>query len=386
MLDQNLQWTTQLGNAYYNQPQDVMQTIQVMRERAQQAGNLQSTPQEQVYDNGGDIDIAPQNPQVVYVPSYDPWAVYGAPVSPYPGFSLFGAIGSFIGSGFIHYGPGIAMSAFMNTPWGWLGWGLDWLAHAVLFDHNSYWTHSASVRDWGFPHGGPRWQGGGWNRGNDRGWGREGGTQAFARNNGWNGERPRGGPAMPAQRWGDARTTEGFNRGYASRGQTQQNWGRSAMPTQQAYNRGAENFSRPQAYVPRPQNYGNSYTRPGYGSGTMSEPRSTYAPRAGGGMAFANPGYRAPQNSYRSEGSYRPESTYRGSTEPRSYSGYSQPHSGGFHLFGGGHSSEHSSGGRSGWGGGGGGYKAPKESHSSGGHFGGGHSSGGGHSHSDHHR
>jgi hypothetical protein len=64
----NLQWTTALGNAYYNQPQDVLQTIQVMRQRAQEAGNLQNTPQEQITDNGGYIDIAPANPQVVYVP------------------------------------------------------------------------------------------------------------------------------------------------------------------------------------------------------------------------------------------------------------------------------------------------------------------------------
>ncbi|HEY2858887.1 MAG TPA: DUF3300 domain-containing protein, partial [Terracidiphilus sp.] len=48
MLDSNLQWTSALGNAYYNQPQDVMQTVQALRDRAQQAGNLQSTPQEQV--------------------------------------------------------------------------------------------------------------------------------------------------------------------------------------------------------------------------------------------------------------------------------------------------------------------------------------------------
>lgn len=386
MLDQNLRWTTALGNAYYNQPQDVMQTIQVMRDRAEQAGNLQSTPQEQVYDNGGAIDIAPQDPQMVYVPSYDPWSAYGAPVSPYPGFSLFGAIGSFIGSGFMHYGPGVALSAFWGLPWGWAGWGLDWLAHAVLFDHDDYWTHSGSVRDWGFPHGGPRWHGGGWDRGYDRGY--DHGSRVFA-GGGNGGIRPRGGSV---QRWGDARTAEGFNRGYPSREQN----GR-----EQAYSRGSESFTnRPQAYVPRPQNYGNAYGRPGYGSGFGSEPRSTYQPRIGGGMTYANPGYRAPQNGYRPGNTY--QNAYRGATEPRSYGGYSdhfggQQRSGGFHLFGGGHNSEQPKaysygGGHSGWGGGSS-YKAPKESHSfggghsSGGHWGGGgHSSGGGHGHSDHHR
>ncbi|MGB6193964.1 MAG: DUF3300 domain-containing protein, partial [Terracidiphilus sp.] len=58
MLVRNLQWTTALGNAYYNQPQDVLQTIQVMRQRAEEAGNLQSTPQADVEQNQGYIDIA----------------------------------------------------------------------------------------------------------------------------------------------------------------------------------------------------------------------------------------------------------------------------------------------------------------------------------------
>ena len=106
MLDRNLQWTTSLGNAYYNQPQDVLQTIQVMRQRARAAGNLQSTPQEQVSDNQGYIDIAPPDPQVVYVPNYNPWDVYGQPVSPYPGFSLLGTMGSFFGSALVHLRPG----------------------------------------------------------------------------------------------------------------------------------------------------------------------------------------------------------------------------------------------------------------------------------------
>jgi len=44
-MDRNVQWTTGLGNAYYNQPQDVLEAIQVLRQRAQAAGNLQSTPQ-----------------------------------------------------------------------------------------------------------------------------------------------------------------------------------------------------------------------------------------------------------------------------------------------------------------------------------------------------
>ena len=73
------------------------------------------------------------NPELVYVPVYNPWVVYGQPIAPYPGFSLLGALGSFIGSSFgplaIRFGLGIATTAFMHTPFGLLAWGLDWLAH-----------------------------------------------------------------------------------------------------------------------------------------------------------------------------------------------------------------------------------------------------------------
>ncbi len=151
-MDRNLQWTTDLGNAYYNQPLDVLEAVQVMRRRAQAAGTLQSTPQQTVHYDQGYIQLMPVNPQVVYVPTYNPWTVYGEQVSPYPGFSLLGAVESFLGSSPINYGFGIAMSAFRATPWGWLAWGLNWLAQSVLFNQSDYSSHSTSVADWGFRH------------------------------------------------------------------------------------------------------------------------------------------------------------------------------------------------------------------------------------------
>ncbi len=165
-MDRNLSWTTALGNAYYNQPQDVLEAVQIMRRRAQSAGTLQSSPQEVVREDQGTIVLEPPTPQVVYVPAYNPWTAYGEPVTPYPGISLLGAIGSFVGEAFggssfggstfggsspLSFGLGIAMSAFTHTPWGWLAWGLDWLGHALLFDHSDYYSHSATVADWGFP-------------------------------------------------------------------------------------------------------------------------------------------------------------------------------------------------------------------------------------------
>src|SRR5438552_14002736 len=77
-MNQNLAWTSELGDAYVNQQQDVTQAIQTMRQRAQQAGNLKTTSQESVSNKGQTIVIQPAATEVVYVPQYDPWLVYGA--------------------------------------------------------------------------------------------------------------------------------------------------------------------------------------------------------------------------------------------------------------------------------------------------------------------
>jgi hypothetical protein len=399
-MDRNLQWTTDLGNAYYNQPDDVMQTVQVMRDRAQAAGNLQSTPQEQMNVDQGNIELGPADPQTVYVPSYNPWGVYGQPVSPYPGFSLLDTVSSFLGSSPIQFGLGIAMQAFASTPWGWLGWGLDWLSHAVLFNHDSYFSRSNSVADWGFPHGGPR---------ASRGWGD---TARYGNGNGWGrGNFPRPRPEFSrgegrvfngqGERFRNGRIAEGTNRGWQSQGNT---YGRPFMPHEsvnrmpEAYARsqqyeGRSQFleSRPQSFAGRESQFGRGgygYGQ-GYGSGYYTRQAENYGARSG--MAYANPAYHTPQLGN------------RGGFESRQFSGYgsnsgNQGRSGGFHLFGHNRESQGFSGGGRGSGsfnyggqpsgGFGGGWKAPKAPHfSSGSHFGGGghfggshHSSGGGHS------
>jgi len=388
LMDRNLQWTTNLGNAYYNDPQDVMQTVQVMRERAQDAGNLQTTPQEYVGSNQGYIDIAPANPQVVYVPSYNPWDVYGQPVSPYPGFSLLGALSSFFGSSPVQYGLGTAISAFTHTSWGWLGWGLDWLTHSVLFQHNNYMTQSTSVADWGFPHGGPR---------------AYPGRSEMARTpNSYGGPRdnyPRQGYGYnrnPGQeyarstlRYGDPRSAETFNRGDQRSGSV---YGRPALPSQQAYNRYPQQpVARPQTYAPRSQSYAGTpqqYARSGYGSGSgygygfYNRTPENYGGRFGQTYGAPSQPYRSPESSYprgdlggRSNGAYG--GAYGGSVAR-------QENSGGFHLFGHGRESGNFNyGGRAPKSFNEGGH-APKgfgrEKMPKGGHFGGGGHSGGGHS------
>jgi hypothetical protein len=328
-MDRNMRWTTDLGNAYYNQPQDILQAVQVMRQRAQAAGNLQNTPQETVSYDQGNIEVAPANPQVVYVPAYNPWAVYGQPISPYPGFSLLGAIGSFVGAavgvglggGFgaspVSFGLGILMTAFNRTPFGFIGWGLSWLASAVLFHQSNYFTHSTTVRDWGFAHGGRRYfsQGGTMARGY--------GAGGYGQNRGYNSAYGQGFARSP-QGYSGSRPAEGYNR-----------------PVQQAYN-------HMQPAVNTTQQYG----RPAYGSSFNGSRPGTYG--------VSQQAYRAPA----AASFQRNDFAQRSSPAPfggKSFAGssYKAPHEGGFHPFGGGHSEKSF----------GGGGKS----------FGGGHSGGGGH-------
>jgi hypothetical protein len=74
-MDKNLSWTSSLGDAYYNQEQGMMDAIQMMRRRAQEAGHLNSTPEQTVTMEGSDIEIEPVSPEIVYVPAYDPYIV-----------------------------------------------------------------------------------------------------------------------------------------------------------------------------------------------------------------------------------------------------------------------------------------------------------------------
>ncbi len=155
-MDKNLPWTTDLGNAYYNQPQDVMDSVQAMRQKAQVAGTLRSTPQQTVTPDAGQIMIAPTTPAVVYVPAYNPWMVYGAPIAVFPGFYWAAPPGVFGGGLAIGFGVGVGVGAFANWGWGWGHWGMGWGSHAVLFDRGAYFTHSVTVTNRGFNRpGGP---------------------------------------------------------------------------------------------------------------------------------------------------------------------------------------------------------------------------------------
>jgi hypothetical protein len=139
-MDKNLSWTSSLGDAYVNQEQDVMSAVQVMRDRAEKAGNLTSTSQEKVSTQGQTIVIEPADPQVVYVPEYDPWLVYGYPLAVWP--SWYWYPGLYINGPGLVWGYGFGIGFFGGFGWGWGHWGYDWHRHDILFDHHGYVSHS----------------------------------------------------------------------------------------------------------------------------------------------------------------------------------------------------------------------------------------------------
>jgi hypothetical protein len=124
-IDKNLAWTSELDDAYYNRQQDVMNAIQVMREKAKAAGALTSD-HEKLITEGQTIVVEPADPEVVYVPAYDPWTVYGTPFGVFPGYYYAPPMGVVFGAAAIGFGIGIGIGAFGSWGWGWHHWGFDW--------------------------------------------------------------------------------------------------------------------------------------------------------------------------------------------------------------------------------------------------------------------
>ena len=139
-MDKNISWTSSLGDAYYNQEQGVMDAIQLMRQKAQQAGNLKDTQQQTVQTQGSTIVIQPAQPDVVYVPAYNPWLVYGYPVVAWPGWYPYPGI--WWGGPSLYWGVGFGVGFYGGYGWGWNHWGVGWGGHTVIYNNNRYYSHS----------------------------------------------------------------------------------------------------------------------------------------------------------------------------------------------------------------------------------------------------
>ena len=132
-MDQNLDWTTALGEAFLDQPADVMNAIQGLRREAIAAGNLADSPQQQVVQEESVIRIVPADPDVIYVPQYDPDVVYVQPYS-----QNFGPV--------LTFGAGFAVGS-------WLNYDCDWRRRSIYVGQwrpgwNRDWDRGDRDRDW----------------------------------------------------------------------------------------------------------------------------------------------------------------------------------------------------------------------------------------------
>lgn len=146
-LADDIQWTTDLGNAFLAQQKDVMDAVQRMRKKAKDTGNLKSGEQikveTKVVETQQIIVVEQSNPQVVYVPSYNPVVVYGAPVYPYPPI-YYPPAGYYAAGMAISFGVGVAMGAF----WGHGGWGYGcgWGGNNnVYINHNNNFNRNTNI-------------------------------------------------------------------------------------------------------------------------------------------------------------------------------------------------------------------------------------------------
>lgn len=118
-MDQNLEWTASVGEAFVEQPADVMNAIQSLREQAKAAGNLQDTPEQRIVVDENAIRIVPADPQVIFVPQYDPRVVYVQSYSSVP---------------VLTFGVGFAVGS-------WLDYDFDWNRRCIYHGHWRGWDH-----------------------------------------------------------------------------------------------------------------------------------------------------------------------------------------------------------------------------------------------------
>jgi hypothetical protein len=135
MMGDKMDWTKRMGDAFLAQQEDVMDSIQRLRGEAHAQGNLNSTEQQKVVVKGDSIAIEPANPQVVYVPAYNPSVVYGSWAYPsyppyayspyYPGYAYdpYYTGAGFITAGLFGFAAGIAVGSMWNSGWGRWDWG-----------------------------------------------------------------------------------------------------------------------------------------------------------------------------------------------------------------------------------------------------------------------
>src|SRR5213595_2119434 len=136
----NIQWTTDLGNAFLAQQSDVMDAVQRLRAKAQGTGNLKTSAQQVVHaetiPSGKQvITVEPAQPDVVYVPSYDSTVVYGAAPVEYPYYPY--TYPGYMPGTALAWGAGIALGAAAWGAWGGHWGNCDWNGGNVNINNNN---------------------------------------------------------------------------------------------------------------------------------------------------------------------------------------------------------------------------------------------------------
>jgi hypothetical protein len=132
MMSEKLDWTQKLGDAFLAQQKDVMDSVQTLRKKAVDAGNLKTTKEQKVVVEQETIVIESASPQVVYVPAYNPTVVYGTWAYPAYPPAYYYPPGYAAGTALLSFGAGVALGA----AWGY-GWGdCDWHGGDVDVDVN----------------------------------------------------------------------------------------------------------------------------------------------------------------------------------------------------------------------------------------------------------
>ncbi|MEP7044700.1 MAG: DUF3300 domain-containing protein [Dokdonella sp.] len=192
-MAKNPQWTAALGEAYINDPVDVMNAVQALRLKALANGNLKSNKYLTVTSAPNDmtklpadasadpedpsiyegpavvppperiVEIAPADPDNVYVPYYDPGVFYGAPIGVWPGYAYAWPAPVYFGPGFgaFAFGTAIAIDIGFGHSWGWHSWhtrwgpgyyGHGWRGPTVVHDNHPYFNHSDRIVNHFAPH------------------------------------------------------------------------------------------------------------------------------------------------------------------------------------------------------------------------------------------
>ena len=138
-MNDNLQWTEQLGDAFLGQQAAVSASVQRLRQQAQAVGSLASTPQQTVSGPAGDIAIIPADPSMVYIPEYNPATVYGA--WPYPSYPPYYFSDMRYNGAVISFGFGFVL---VDGLWGWNHW--DWRHHRIDLVRGGVWQHDPDHR------------------------------------------------------------------------------------------------------------------------------------------------------------------------------------------------------------------------------------------------